>query len=221
MLTRAIGWSAGVPVGASLALFLANWAGAPLADYLPQPIFMVVVQTGYVTFLLLPLVAVLVSAAWVVRRLWPPAAGGATAVPSRRPLLVLGLVLGGLIAASHGLLWLEIRETNERLQAIEGAQGTGFEPAALPPGVTTSFEIHAGPIEVVAPDGEMLTGVWELDVATRTLVVAADDERRQPLVEIVEPRDFLSSEAIDDMPNAMLLELYGWPRERWPEGWSP
>ena len=144
-----------------------------------------------------------------------------------KPALVVGAVLGGLVVASHGLLRLQIGETNELLRAIVGAQQAGLSNS-VPSytdehGTTRSAEIVASPIEVSTPAGEFLTGVSELDMMGRMLTVTSDDRSKGSLIrDIGDPVEFFDNgEAMWDLPNEMLLELHGWQRARWPEGWSP
>ena len=221
MLPRVLGWTVGGALGASLALFLANWAGAPLDDYLPRTLLMVTVQAGYVTFLLAPVVLALVLTVltvWIVRRLWRWGRWGEKPmIAPKKPLLVLGLGLAGLIVASHALLTMQLA----RLQGY-------VQPDARPvqhytDGNSTFASVSASPFVVTAPDGAELRGVYEADLIGGVVTVIPDDASKGQADERMNPQDFdraFGEEAINQT-NRMLLELHGWPRERWPEGWSP
>ena len=88
-------------------------------------------------------------------------------------------------------------------------------------GVSTVVSLVAAPIEVTAPDGTVLRGTFEADLTARRVVVISDDVSKGAATERIDPVDFQGSFRGMDIPTRMLLELHGWPQERWPEGWSP
>ncbi|MCY3736406.1 MAG: hypothetical protein OXG13_08420 [Gemmatimonadaceae bacterium] len=63
-----VGTVGGILIGVPLALFLANWAGAPVYDQRPSPLLMALVQAGYVLFLLSPFILIVALFAWFTRR---------------------------------------------------------------------------------------------------------------------------------------------------------
>ena len=207
MLFRVLVWTAGCILGVCLALFLVNWAGAELHEHMPRTLFMVTVQTGYITFLLLPVMLIVLVTAVIVRRVSPSKESPTMKVP-KLPFIVLG----GLILASHGLLRSQINDLDTRLRGVEVPR-TG--------GVATELSIVAAPLEVAAPDGSVLRGIYEADLNARRVVVMSDDVDGVLSTEGIDPADFGDSLRGLDRAVRMLLELHGWPEERWPEGWSP
>ncbi|MCY3821124.1 MAG: hypothetical protein OXH52_17525 [Gammaproteobacteria bacterium] len=143
-----------------------------------------------------------------------------------RSLLVIGAVLAGFFVVSQGVLLFHVMETNELLNTIFGAQRAMIERVAAgdyeePQGVTTSAHIQAGPIETTTPAGEALTGMWELNMQTQQLVVISSDRNLGRRIEDVDTREFIWEGGMFERPPELLLDLHGWPRERWPEGWTP
>ena len=140
-----------------------------------------------------------------------------------RPTLVVGAVLAGLIVLSHSLLSSRIGETNDLLRTIVGAQQRGLARAApsYDNGTTTFGGAAAADLEVVAPDGEILTGMFQADFGSGLLTVTSSDRSLGQATRQIDPFEFNETEAGFDLPNELLLELHGWPRERWPEGWLP
>ena len=142
-----------------------------------------------------------------------------------RALLMTGVLLAGFLVVGQAVLLVQVMRTNELLDTIFGAQRATIERVAAgdleePRGITTSAHIQAGPIETTTPDGVALTGMWELDMQTQQLTVTSTEQslgRRQEEVD----HDFISRFGMFDRPPELLLELHGWPRERWPEGWTP
>ena len=81
----------------------------------------------------------------------------------------------------------------------------------------------AGEVEVEAPDGTLLQGQYLTDLIGGSLVVSSGDGRS--ISRPVDPEAFRGWNTMSDasmaLTQTMLLELHGWPEERWPEGWSP
>ena len=223
---RVLGWTAGGALGACLGLFLTNWAGAPLDDYLPRILFMVTMQAGYVTFLLAPGVLALVLTVWIVRRLWRWGRWGEKPmIAPKKPLLVLGIALGVLILVSHARLTMQLAELQADVQPFARAYAESI-PRPVPSytdGNSTFGSMKASPFVVTAPDGTALRGVYEADLIGGVVTVIPDDASKGQADERMNPQDFRRafSDEATDLTNRMLLELHGWPRERWPEGWSP
>jgi hypothetical protein len=139
-----------------------------------------------------------------------------------RPLVVVGTVLAGGLIVSHGLLWQQVDVTNDLLRAIVGAQRGEAVPAYTDGGSTFGSGAAAS-VEVEAPDGTLLQGQYMADLIGGNLVVTSSDGQR--ISREVDPEAFRGWNAMSDasvaLTQTMLLELHGWPEERWPEGWSP
>ena len=78
-------------------------------------------------------------------------------------------------------------------------------------------------VEVEAPDGTLLQGQYMADLIGGSLVVSSSDGRS--ISREVDPEAFRGWNAMSDasvaLTQTMLLELHGWPQDRWPEGWGP
>ena len=120
------------------------------------------------------------------------------------------------------MLWLQVDVTNDLLRAIIGAQ-RGQPVPSYTDGGTTYGSGAASSVEVEAPDGTPLQGDYLADLIGGTLVVSSSDGRS--ISRPIDPEDFRGWNALSDasiaLTQTMLLELHGWPPERWPERWSP
>ena len=150
----------------------------------------------------------------------------------KMPLLVLGIAIGGLTLASHGLLTSQVGDVDERPREVEQQQELWVPPVVVPSvgprytgGVSTVASLVAAPIEVTAPDGSVLRGIVEADLTIGRVVVVSDDSSVRPATERIDLGDFEFDtggfDGSDSVTSRILLELHGWPEERWPEGWSP
>ena len=94
--------------------------------------------------------------------------------------------------------------------------GPRLLPASYDDGTSTFGSVSAGMVAVETPHGDRLTGTFSADEIGGVMSLADDVTGDRRSVEF-DPMDM----AVISVAEEMLLELNGWPRHRWPEGWAP
>ena len=121
--------------------------------------------------------------------------------------------LGTLILVSNMLLATFILSVDS---GMAGARSGTWMPPSYDDGMTTYGSVSAGTLSVETPHGDRLTGQFSADQIGGVMFVT-DERTKDSKSEEFDPRNT----AVIGLAQRMLLELNGWPRERWPEGWTP